>query len=204
MSKSMQHRIPLAVSLAAAIALSVSACGSVTLLGSGPDRSSAASSTNGTPPAPASTSGQGGFTTGTSGTASGFGGQSGTTGGASGSSAGGSSGQVGVAGGANGASGGTPGVSTPASGLSPDEVAQYCKYFNNLYSPGVYENIEYQAAEPLRQLRTHTPVQLQQYVDILATDYNLVAKKTRTNGQVRDEIDAAYQSLSDFHDQICN
>jgi len=99
---------------------------------------------------------------------------------------------------------GTSGISTAATGLSPDEVAQYCKYFDALHTPWVYSGgLEGQAADPLRQLRPHTPVQLQQDVDILAADYKLVANQTRTNGQVRDELEAAYKPLQDFHDQIC-
>lgn len=204
MNKTSKRRIPLLVSLAAAVALSVSACGHLSYNSdSGASSSnSATSAASGSSPS----SGQSGATSGLTGPVSGSAGQSGgLAGGTAGGSAGGSSGQFGATGSAGGASGGTSGISTAASGLSPDEVAQYCKYFNGMYTPGVYiPGIEYQAQEPLRQLRTHTPVQLQQYVDILATDYKLITDKTRTSGQVRDEIDAAYQHLQDFHDQICN
>jgi hypothetical protein len=91
--------------------------------------------------------------------------------------------------------------------MSPDEVAQYCKYFNALYTPDNYDtNYVYaaQAAEPLHNLRPHTPVQMQQNIDVLATDYQLVANQTRTPGQVRDELDAAYKPLKDFAGQICS
>jgi hypothetical protein len=39
---------------------------------------------------------------------------------------------------------------------------------------------------------------------VLATDYELIANQTRTPGQVRDELDAAYKPLKDFAGQVCS
>jgi len=209
------RRVPFIVPVAVAIALSVSACGGHITLSSGADAGattapagSNAANSAGTGAATAASPGQGGFSGNGSGTSSGLAsgatGQSGLSGGSSGGSASGSAGQFG---GSGGASGGTPGVSTSATGLSPDEVAQYCKSFGGIAGgPGVYNQqpIADQAQAPLRDLRLHTPVQLQQYVDVLATDYKLVANQTRTEGQVRDELVAAFKPLKDLHDQICS
>jgi len=199
MNKTTNRRIALLLSLVAAAALSLSACGSVTLFGSGPDHSGATSSPSGETSAPAASSSQSGSATGPAGTASGSGGQSGLVGG----STSGSSGQVGVTGG-GGVSGGTPGISTPATGLSPEEVAQYCKNFSNVLDPQyVSTGTAFAMIGDVRALRPHTPVQLLPDVDIILTDYKLVSDGSRIYSQVLGELNSAYKPLKDFSNQAC-
>jgi len=188
--------------VALALALGLGACGAVPCLagnnGSAPISNSGVTS-NGIGNAGGSQPLASGSTSG---------GLSGSSGGISSGSASGSTGQVGVSGGTSGGvsgltSGGNSGGSGSASGLSVDEVAQYCKYYGVVYGVSTQESYPDGAIKTLNDLRPHTPVQLQQYIDVQIADDKLLANQTRIPNQVDAELKAAFQPLKDLHDQIC-
>jgi hypothetical protein len=197
MRKSTKSRLPLLVTLAAAIAFSISACGSVTLFGSSP-AASASNSPSGSTAAPVLSSGQSG-SVGSAGTPTGGSG-AGSTGGLSGAgstasgSGSGGSGQI-------GASGGGSGVATASTGLSPDQVAQYCKGLP--YDPTIDGGLSHNTIENWQTFRRVTPVQFVPNVDVMITDYTAIWNGKRIYNQVRDELIDNYKPLKDFHDQIC-
>jgi hypothetical protein len=91
-----------------------------------------------------------------------------------------------------------------SSGLSPDQVAQYCKN-SDLYVP------EDPSGRPswvtdtpkLIELRKYTPVQLQPDVQLMIIDYQALNRQQRVLPQVKDELDVSYKRLMDFRSQIC-
>jgi hypothetical protein len=104
--------------------------------------------------------------------------------------------------------GGGPTVGAVATaGMSPDDVAQYCKLSGDFSAMGGPEELSTfyygEAAKPLVDLKKHTPVQLQPDVTLLYTDYEALAKQTRVFPQVKDEVDASYKRVMDFNTQIC-
>jgi len=189
--------MPLLVPLVATVAFSISACGSVTLFGSSP-ATSTSSSPSGSTAAPVLSSGQTG-SAGSAGTAA-SGSVSGSTGGLSGvgsttpGSGSGGSGQI-------GASGGGSGVATASTGLSPDQVAQYCKGLP--YDPTIDAGLSHNTIENWQTFRRATPVQFVPNVDVMITDYTAIWNGKRIYNQVRDELIDNYKPLKDFHDQIC-
>jgi hypothetical protein len=122
----------------------------------------------------------------------------GRSGGGSDSSAAGFSGQVGISGGGNGAA-------QTATGLPPDQVAQFCKDWGDLYSTdqiALYVDFGY-TVEALRKLKKEMPVQFDSNIEVLQGDYQALVDKTRIFSQVRDEIDNSHKPLSDFQKHIC-
>jgi hypothetical protein len=95
-------------------------------------------------------------------------------------------------------------ASDSSAGLSPDQVAQYCKN-SDLYVP------EDPSGRPswvtdtpkLIELRKYTPVQLQPDVQPMISDYQALNRQDRVLPQVKDELDASYERLMDFRSQIC-
>lgn len=188
MNRTMKRRIPLLVPVAAAVALSLSACGHLSY------NSDAGNST------PAS------------GTASGSGlssGQSGQASGSAGGSTSGTAGQSGISGGgSSGSTTGSTGTDTvglassdPASaaGMTPDQTAKFCKSFTS--------DPDYSVAglelTSLRKMRDVAPVQYDNNIDVLLTDYDAINSGKRQFLQVRSELVANYDPLKKFRDQIC-
>ena len=197
MNKSSKLRIPLLVSLAAAAALSVSACGAhLAWVADG-----STTTTSGTTAGPALSSSQSGAPTGSAGAVSDTGGQSGLTGG----STGGSPGQFGVGGTTTGA----PGVSPAATGMSPDSVATWCKIFNDslFFTPDHMADTPAFFGAHIERLRTMedvSPIQYKQNYEILITDYRTLSDGTRLYSQLRDEVNANFKPLKDLNQQICH
>jgi len=114
----------------------------------------------------------------------------------SGGSVSGGSGQSGLASGSSGS------VST--AGMSPDDVGKYCKIAGGLGSPEDQNTYTFRAAVPdLVELKKHTPVQLQPDVELLANDFKALGDESRVLVQVKDEVDTSYKRVMDFHEQIC-
>jgi hypothetical protein len=121
---------------------------------------------------------------------------------------GGAAGAPGAAASAPSGIGGGPTVGAVATaGMSPDDVAQYCKLSGDFSAMGGPEELSTfyygEAAKPLVDLKKHTPVQLQPDVTLLYTDYEALANQSRVFPQVKDEVDASYKRVMDFNTQIC-
>ena len=91
--------------------------------------------------------------------------------------------------------------SVSASGMSPDQVAGYCKVFATFVHPD--QAGPNWGASGLVEIRQYTPVQLRPNVNLLITDYAALKKGNRVFVQLKDEMDAAYRPIQDFNDQIC-
>jgi len=95
-------------------------------------------------------------------------------------------------------------ATTGSAGMTPDQVAQYCKN-SDLYVP------EDPTGRPswvtdtpkLIQLKKYTPVQLQPDVQLMISDYQALTRQDRVLPQVQDELDSSYKRLMDFRTQIC-
>jgi hypothetical protein len=197
-------RIPRVVALLVAVVLSVGACGSPWARSSNASNTTSSTATDdaagGSPSQPVAQStpaGQGVAPGGTTPAANGPAGLSGTT---TGGMPPGPSSQ-------GGQSGEAPAASAATSGMSPDDVAQYCKLSGEFSAPGDPEELSAfyfgEAAKPLVELKKHTPVQLQPDVELLYSDYEALANQSRVFPQVKDEVDASYKRVMDFHNQIC-
>jgi len=88
--------------------------------------------------------------------------------------------------------------------LSPDDVGLYCKITGSLGTPEDQNTYTFKGSVPdLVELKKHTPVQLQPDVELLANDFKALGNETRVLPQVKDEVDASYKRVMDFHEQIC-
>jgi hypothetical protein len=99
-----------------------------------------------------------------------------------------------------GAASGGFGNSDPSAGMTPDQVAAYCTKFPS--EPETYYNGN-GAANDLIELRKYTPVQLVSNVDVLISDNQAIGSQKRIYAQLKDEMQANFQPLKDFKDQIC-
>ena len=210
MSTTTTRRILCVVPLAAAVVLSVGACGNTPWAkGSNASSSTSSSAANAAnsvtsqpvaAPAPAGQSGLSGSTTGGS-TTGGSGGS--VSGGSGGSVSGGSGGSVSGGSGQSGLASGSSG-SVSTAGMSPDDVGKYCKIAGGLGSPEDQNTYTFRAAVPdLVELKKHTPVQLQPDVELLANDFKALGDESRVLVQLKDEVDTSYKRVMDFHEQIC-
>jgi len=96
--------------------------------------------------------------------------------------------------------GGGSGTATVATGLTPDQVAAYCKKMPG-YGPD--QGWDGYMIFQLQDLRRAAPVQLQPNIDVLITDTKATVSRTRVYAQVRDEIQDNLKPVQDLADQIC-
>ena len=189
MNRTMKSRIPLLVPVAAALALSLSACGHLSYNSDAGNSSPASGAASGS----GLSSGQSGQASGsTGGSTSGAAGQSGISGGSSSGSTTGSAGNdtVGLA---------SSGSAASAAGMTPDQTSKFCNNFTSDpdFSVAGLELIR------LRKMRDVAPVQYDNNIDVLLTDYGAVDSQKRQFLQVRSEIVENYDPLKKFRDQIC-
>jgi len=96
--------------------------------------------------------------------------------------------------------GGGSGTATVATGLTPDQVAAYCKKMPG-YGPD--QGWDGYMIFQLQDLRRAAPVQLQPNIDVLITDTKATVSRTRVYAQVREEIQDNLKPVQDLADQIC-
>jgi hypothetical protein len=186
--------------LVVAIALSTGGCGTPWAAGSNASATTSSSATDNAANSNAANSNAANSSAPQPVAQSAPGGQSGVSGATSGGSAPAPPGPSGPPGGASADSAAT-------SGMSADDVAQYCKLSGDFSAMGGPEELSAfyfgEAAKPLVDLKKHTPVQLLPDVQLLYSDYEALANQSRVFPQVKDEVDASYKRVMDFNNQIC-